>query len=90
MITTHLLFVDDVVIFAVGSWVEWQVLSKIFSLFSEASGIVVNMQKSDFLSCTLPLVTLDQICLLLPVAFEELSSWFKYLGYFIKPNTYRL
>jgi hypothetical protein len=46
---THLLFVDDVLIFGKGSIQEWKELSKIIKLFCDAFGMEVSTSKPYFL-----------------------------------------
>jgi len=46
---THILFVDDVLIFGTGHWDDWVALRNVLVLFSDASGMSINMQKSSFL-----------------------------------------
>ena len=46
---THLLFVDDVLIFGWGSLNEWSKLNEILNLFCSAIGMMINPKKSTFL-----------------------------------------
>ena len=43
---THLLFVDDVIMFEVGSFEEWMAFKVILETFCEASGMRINLEKS--------------------------------------------
>ena len=46
---THLLFVDDVILFGFGSLEEWRAFKDILDTFCEASGMSININKSSFL-----------------------------------------
>ena len=46
---THLLFVDDVILFGFGSLEEWRAFKNILDIFCEASGMSININKSSFL-----------------------------------------
>ena len=46
---THLLFVDDVILFGLGSYEEWLAFKGILDIFCEASGMSINVNKSCFL-----------------------------------------
>ena len=43
---THLLFVDDVILFGLGSFEEWMAFKVILDTFCEASSMRINMEKS--------------------------------------------
>lgn len=43
---THLLFVDDVLIFLNGSMADSSTLHQVFELFQKETGMVINVQKS--------------------------------------------
>ena len=46
---THLLFVDDVILFGLGSFKEWMAFKVILDTFCEAFGRCINLNKSCFL-----------------------------------------
>ena len=46
---THLLFVDDVILFGNGNIDEWEVFKEILTLFCKATGMAFSPQKSSFL-----------------------------------------
>ena len=87
---THLLFVDDIIIFRNCSMEEWNVLHKIFNTFCCATGMMINFDKSLLLSHQVNQGTLEQILALFPTQTGDLEHDLKYLGYFIKENCYRL
>jgi hypothetical protein len=45
---THLLFVDDVILFGIGCIVEWKVFKEVLELFCKATGMDFIPQKSMF------------------------------------------
>ena len=85
---THLLFVDDVILFGLGSFEEWMAFKVILYTFCEASSMHINMDKSCFLHNVLDANLLCRITGLLPYRFEHLNQGFNYLGYFLKPSGY--
>ena len=85
---THLLFVDDVILFGLGSFEEWMAFKVILDTFCEASGMCININKSYFLHNDLDEALLRRIYGLLPYRFDYLNKGFDYLGYFLKPSGY--
>ena len=85
---THLLFVDDIIIFGLGSLDEWLDFKVILDLFCEASGMSINMNKSCFLHTGLDGTLLRRIVEILPYRFDDINKGFVYLGYFLKPSGY--
>ena len=70
---THLLFIDDVILFGLDSFEEWMAFKVILDTFCEASGMRINMDKSCFLHNDLDAALLRRITGLLPYTFEHLS-----------------
>ena len=64
---THLLFVDDVIMFGVGSFEEWMALKVILDTFCEASSMSINLDKSCFLHNDLDADLLRRITVLFPI-----------------------
>jgi hypothetical protein len=85
----HLLFVDDVIIMSKATISEWIEISNILSVFCRASGLRINVQKSTFLHTGVQQETLDELNVLFNFDFKDLSEGFKYLGYFLKPDSYK-
>ena len=79
---THILFMDNILIFGEGSY-------STISLFCDASGLVVNVQKSNFVYSCDDMEIRNQIASLLPYEMTGLEGVFKYLGFFLKPNGYK-
>jgi hypothetical protein len=85
---THLLFVDDVVLFGIGSKSEWETYKKVLDLFCKATGMAFSIQKSVFLEAGWEVEQLDWLKELLPFEVRSVDEGFKYLGFHIKPNCY--
>ena len=85
---THLLFVDDVIMFGYGSFDEWVAFKVILDTFCEAFGMQINMEKSCFLFNNLDDGLMNRIAGTLPFKFEHLTKGFNYLGYYLKPLGY--
>ena len=85
---THLLFVDDVILFGMGTIEEWISLKVLLDIFCEASGMLINSEKSCFLCNNLDDGLLTRITHTLPYKTQSMTTGFKYLGYFIKPSGY--
>eukprot|EP00253_Pinus_taeda_P030816 PITA_30816 len=87
---THLLFVDDILIFLNGCIGDTASLQHIFALFQQATGMQINeskstitavgcsQQESAYASCRYPFISLS------------LADDIKYLGYRLKPLGYRI
>ena len=88
MYITHTLFMDNILIFGEGSYYEWNHYHSIISLFCDASGLAVNVQKSIFVCSCNDMEIRNQIASLLPYKMIGLEGGFKYLGFFLKPNGY--
>jgi len=46
---THLIFVDDIILFGIGSLTEWGMFKEVFDFFSNATRMAYNTHKSQFL-----------------------------------------
>ena len=86
---SHLLFVDDILIFCSGSVRDLRTLDDILKIFSKATGMDINVGKSTVIPFLLSreeeLVLLD----LFPFHIAALEEGLHYLGFYIKPNDYR-
>ena len=85
---THLLFVDDVILFGLGTLGEWQHYKELLDLFCSTTGMKISNDKSSFLYNDIDEHMKEYISSLLPFKMEPLSVGFKYLGYYIKPLGY--
>jgi hypothetical protein len=85
---THLMFVDDVILFGNGNIVEWEVFKEILGLFCKATGMDFSPQKSLFLEVGWAEEELALLKLIFPFEVNSVDTGFKYLGCFLKPNCY--
>ena len=85
---THLLFVDDVILFGSGTVEEWVAFKVILDNFCAASGMCINLDKSCFLFNNVDEGILNRISRTLTLKYDHISLGFKYLFYFIKPLGY--
>eukprot|EP00253_Pinus_taeda_P003007 PITA_03007 len=87
---THLLFVDDVLIFLNGSIGDTTTLQNIMHLFQQATGMKINEQKSTIttVGCTVheSAFALQRF----PFISLSLADGIKYLGFRLKPNGYKI
>ena len=81
---THLLFVDDVLIFYYGSVKDFNTLDDILKLFSKATGMNINFEKSTVTTHLLNEDEEQEIWTLFPFNIERLEEGLKYLGFFFK------
>ena len=86
---THLLFVDDVLLFGIATVSEWKAFKDALDLFCSATGMVFNIEKSSFLYQDVDEGIQSQIAKLLPYIMAPIQTSFKYLGYHLKPLGYR-
>ena len=85
---THLLFVDDVIMFGTGTFEECVAFKVILDTLCTASGMCINMDKSCFLFNNMEEGLLNRISFSLSFKYEHISTSFNYLGYFLKPLGY--
>eukprot|EP00253_Pinus_taeda_P018177 PITA_18177 len=89
MFITHLLFVDDILLFTNGNLNEIRELKNILDLFMKATGMQINYRKSQLITEGLNRLEKNQISSLLPFDVLSMENPFKYLGFLLKPNAYR-
>jgi hypothetical protein len=85
---THILFVDDVLIFCRCATIDCITLKNIVSLFNAAMSMIINENK---LAIYLPKCNEYFKALfsnMFPFAIKEIGEGLKYLGFTIKPNKY--
>jgi hypothetical protein len=87
---THLLFVDDVLLFGNGTLTEWETFKEVLDLFCLATGMSFSPHKSLFLEAGWLEEELTVLKVLFPFEVKPLETGFKYLGFFLKPNCYSL
>jgi len=86
---THLLFVDDILIFSNGSLNELKELKSIFDLFLKATGMQINSRKSQV--CVADFGRRERTLMenLFPFHPQDMDYPFKYLGFWLKPAAYK-
>lgn len=87
---TRLLFVDDMLLFDIGKLEEWDTFKEVLSILCEVSGMVINRKKYFFLKNEIYEVIEMDVGALMPYAFKDLDDGFKYLGFHLKLNNYKL
>ena len=86
---THLLFVDDILIFCNGSLKEAEKLSEILLLLCKETGMQINSRKSRLTNFNLEYDVMRVMLELFPFLHYTLDEGIKYLGFILKPNCYR-
>jgi hypothetical protein len=81
---THLMFVDDIVLFGNGNLSEWKVFKQVLDLFFQATGMAFNPQKSTFLEASWNDAELALLREFFPFVVKPLDDGFKYLGCYLK------
>lgn len=81
---THLLFVDDVMIFLNSSIQDSRTFSKIISLFSSATRMLANHSKSSIILARTSVNESHLAHQLFPYGIHPLDQGLKYLGFWIK------
>ena len=85
---THLLFVDDVLIFYSGTVHDLNTIVEILALFSFATGMEINERKSRLTTHRLDATEVGHATHCFPFIWATLEDGLKYLGFFLKPNKY--
>eukprot|EP00253_Pinus_taeda_P005371 PITA_05371 len=86
---THLLFVDDILIFSNGSYNELKELKCILDLFLKATGMQINSRKSQVSVADIDRRERTTLLNLFPFHYQPLDSPLKYLGFWLKPTAYK-
>ena len=86
----HLLFVDDVIIMSNASILEWQEIHALLNSFYVASDLEINLDKSMFHHFGVQQDLLSQLTTLFHYGVMRLSTGFKYLGYYLKIDSYKV
>ena len=88
MLLTHLLFVDNVLIFCDGSHQDGAKLDYIISLFILATCMIFNYEKYSFFEAEMTLIEAVDYMNLLQIKDLKLAEGLKYLGFIIKLDDY--
>eukprot|EP00253_Pinus_taeda_P010693 PITA_10693 len=89
MFISHLLFVDDILVFSNGNTNEIKELKNILELFMKATGMQINFRKSQLILEGLNRQEKAQIFSFFPFDMRSMETPFKYLGFWLKPNAYK-
>ena len=86
---THILFVDDILIFYDDSRRDGAKLPGILSLFRKSTGLRLNEQKSTLTPVNIEGPDIQSYYgLIFPFITSTLDEWLKYMGFILKPNIY--
>lgn len=83
---THLLFVDDVLIFCSGTRGDTRVLQEILDLFSKVIGMEINAEKSTLSTHLLRHEEVEELTRVFPFNTTCLDEGLTYLGFSLKAN----
>jgi hypothetical protein len=83
---THLLFVDDVLLFGNGSSREAKIFKEILDLYYKAIGMEVNNQNPSISFNGIPKGQARFLHIFWPFSTVDFNNGFKYLGFLLKPN----
>ena len=86
---SHLLFVDDILIFCDGSRRSLQSLRYGLDLFHVATGMEINAEKSYINWVNISYETYNYLIILFQFPNSPLNDGVKYLGFFLKMNGYK-
>jgi hypothetical protein len=86
---THLLFVDDILVFSAGTRGEAENLNNTLKLFSIATRMIINEGNSTLTTFCLLEMEKSRYRLLFPFEEKTIDEGLKYLGFTLKPNDYR-
>jgi hypothetical protein len=86
---THLLFVDDILIFCSGRHWDAEKLSEILNVFHLATSMTINVQKSTISFTWMEEEVEDYYKAFFPYTTLDFQEGIKYLGFQLKPNDYR-
>jgi len=90
VILSHLLFMDDVLIFLNGSLSDSTSFNIILSLFYKATGMVINHKKYSMTTLMCLQYEIDYANLRFPFRNLAFDDGLKYLGFRLKHNTYKI
>lgn len=88
MSLSHLLFVDDVLLFYFGDEYNLGKTLEFLDLFCAGIGMEVNYKKSSCYRYNINRTLYNGLDTFNPFDKYDLGDDFKYLGYFLKPNNY--
>jgi len=86
---SHLLFVDDILIFCDGSRRDTDCLVADMDLFKKSTGMMINVAKSNMVITLVSEADLHYMVSKFSFMAQNFDEGIKYLGFHLKPNAYR-
>ena len=86
---THLLFVDDILLFCNGTRRDIECLKRGINLFNIVTWMLINIQKSTLTPYLLREPEVRILTNFFLASVSNLQDGFKYLGFHLKPNDYQ-
>jgi len=87
---SQLLFVDDILIFGKTLVSKEKFVDQVLKLFSREKGMGINVWKSSIIIFHVPINHISMIFKFLPFSKEKVDNCFKYLGFLLKGNDFRV
>jgi hypothetical protein len=87
---SNLLFVDDVLVLGDGNIDYWKALKVILTNFCDATRLSINLRKSGFIAQDLDPLLRSFLIADFKIQVDSLDQGLKYLGFYLKPNCYRI
>lgn len=81
---------DDIILFSNGSLEDCRTLKRILDLFLKATGLCINERKSTLTCSGMTREEERRVALVLNFEIKSLEDSFKYLGFYLKPDNYRI
>ena len=85
---THTLFVDDVLIFGEGTIQNLSAFSSFIDKYKKSTVMVLNIEKSNLIHNKFSVDMIQREKEIIPFQVTTTENGFKYLGFFLKPNSY--
>ena len=85
---THTLFVDDVLVFGEGTIINIEDFSSLIDKCKNSTAMVVNMENSNLIHNEFLVDMIQREREIMPFQITSFEVGFKYLGFFLNPNSY--
>lgn len=86
---SHLLFLNDILIFFEGAICYVEHLEELLNIFCKSTGMLINKRKSSLYTCRLSKQRKNTISKILSLQAEDLGPCLKYLPFMLKANDYQ-